>query len=170
MKKLKILVLAAVALLLAPAAHSQIVGTVVSLNAATANVAGTDATFGTYPSLIVHVFGASAVMNVAIELGSTKNNYSRVATISSPTAQGEIWAGPSAPYARCRVLDDFVSGSASCVILASSNTTLSKSWKRIDTGDGLAVPTAIPTWTPTATPTGTRTPTVTPTTTPTARP
>lgn len=176
MKKLAV-VLAVVLLFAAPAALSQIpfyptptAGTVVSLNAASANIAGTDAQFGAYPSLLVHVFGSSAVLNVVIELGSTKNNYSTVATISSPSSHGEWWSGPSAPFARCRILDDYVSGSATCVIMASTNSVLSKSWKRYDTADGVAVPTAIPTWTPTATPTGTRTPTATPTRTPTPRP
>ena len=169
MKKLAA-ILAVVLLFAATAAHSQIAGTVVSLNGASANIAGADATFGAYPSLLVHVFGSSAVLNVVIELGSTKNNYAPQVTIASPSAGGEWWSGPSAPYARCRILDNYVSGSATCVIIASSNSVLSKSWKRYDTADGVAVPTAIPTWTPTVTPTGTRTPTVTPTHTPTPRP
>lgn len=168
MKKL-IGILAVALLLAAPAAIAQMAGSVLSLNAATANLTGSDARFGAYPALQVHVFGASAVCTVAIEIGSTLNNYQVVAQVLNPSKGGEWWAGPSAPLARCRVMDGYVSGSASCIIIASSNVSLAKSWKRIDFADGVAPATATPTLTPTVTPTGTLTPTVTPTATPTPR-
>lgn len=121
---------AAVSLACALPAAAQSTAAATLLSAVTATGAGTTTSTDRVASACVHVYSASTSnATVKVQASVDGTNFYTVATVTSPTSEGEIWCGPTAKAIRGNVTARS-SGTLSAKALFSNATK--EGWRKLE--------------------------------------